>query len=118
MQMLEVTNATNIAKKQLSDLSGGELQKVFLARALVQKPNLLLLDEPTTGLDTASEIDIQSYIKSLNMSDETAVIMVTHNIDVAKKYANKLLLLNKEMIYFGDTAAGLEDEYLKKVFVY
>jgi len=114
MQLLEQFNAVDIAFKQLANLSGGELQKVFLARALVNNPNLLILDEPTTGLDHKSEIHILNYLKKLNENYLTSIFMVTHNFETAEHYSNKLLVLNKAVMFCGDTEEGMKNDFINK----
>jgi zinc transport system ATP-binding protein len=117
MEILEILNATTLANKQVSALSGGELQKIFLARAIIRKPHLLILDEPDTGLDNITATEIQKQIQTMNTTG-TTIISVTHNIYTAKKYANKILLLNKKIIFYGNIENGLTEENLLNTFRY
>lgn len=114
--VLKSVNAAHLAKKQLSDLSGGELQRIYLARAIIRHPRILLLDEPATGIDLVCEKDISSIISGLISEYNTTVIMVTHDWSSAYHHTNKLLLLNKQMIYFGNPHQGFTDENMVKTF--
>jgi zinc transport system ATP-binding protein len=116
LETLKKINAEHLAMKQLSDLSGGELQRIYLARAIIKNPEILLLDELATGIDMVCENDVNSIIKKLNAELKTTIIMVTHDLDSAYNQANKLLLLNKKVIYFGETCSGFTDENILKTF--
>ena len=116
MEILEKLNAAHLAKKQLNNLSGGELQRIYLARAIIRNPKLLLLDEPATGIDMVCENDINSIISTLCKENKTTIIMVTHDWSSAYYHTNKLLLLNKNVIYFGDPHNGFTDENMVKTF--
>jgi zinc transport system ATP-binding protein len=116
MEILEKINATHIATKQLNELSGGELQRIYLARAIIRNPKILLLDEPATGIDMVCENDINEIISKLRKENETTIIMVTHDWSSAYYHANKALLLNKNVIYFGNPQDGFTDENLLKTF--
>jgi zinc transport system ATP-binding protein len=115
-EILDKLNIAHLANKQISELSGGELQKIYLARAIIKQPQLLLLDEPSTGIDFNSENEIMSIIKDLNIQNNTTIILVTHNKTIAEKNANKLLLLNKKIIYFGNAKDSLTDENINSTF--
>lgn len=92
---------SDIAESSFSALSGGQRQRVILARALCGAEKMLLLDEPTTGLDPSSAKELYSLISSLNKNDGMTVIMVSHDIGHSLKYANKILHLDKSVKFFG-----------------
>jgi zinc transport system ATP-binding protein len=115
-EILEKLNVSHLVNKQISELSGGELQKIYLARAIIKQPQLLLLDEPSTGIDFNSENEIMSIIKDLNTQNNTTIILVTHNKTIAENNANKLLLLNKKIIYFGNAQDSFTDENINSTF--
>lgn len=99
----EILNELGIAdlkKRMFSELSGGQQQKVLLARALVSKPELLILDEPTTALDPESRKSFFKLVRKLNKNG-VAVILITHDTSCIGKYANTLLYIDKKLIYFG-----------------
>ncbi len=89
-------------------LSGGQQQRVLLARALCAAKKLLVLDEPTAGLDPVVTAEMYEILADINKSDGLAVIMISHDIDIALKYADKILHINKTPLFFGTT-----DDYRK-----
>lgn len=102
-ECLEKLNIINLKDKLINRLSGGELQKVFLARAFAQNPKIILMDEPTNHLDLNSQIELIYNLKEWVNKDFRCIIAVMHDINNALNFANKILLLHKgEIIYFGD----------------
>lgn len=97
---MELLNITDIAKKSYRDLSGGQQQRVLLARALSATSQLLILDEPVTGLDPIVTAEMYNIIKQLN-DDGITVIMVSHDIISATKYGNKILHMGTKVEFFG-----------------
>lgn len=97
MKQLEITN---LSKKCYRELSGGQQQRVLLARALCATQKMILLDEPTTGLDSQATEEMYSLIKKLNDSGIT-IIMISHDVEEAFKYAKHILHIGKK-IFFGD----------------
>lgn len=92
-----------LRKRKTWKLSGGEIQKVALARALSFKPELLLLDEPTANIDPTTTGEIERMLAKINKEEGTSIILVTHNLPQAKRVCNKLIFLNKgEMIEEGN----------------
>lgn len=89
------------AKKMLSELSGGEQQKAFLGRALISQPEVLIFDEPSTALDPNSRDSFFKLLQDLNRNQGITIILITHDTGYIGKYANKLLYLDRELIYFG-----------------
>lgn len=104
MQLLKITD---IAKKSYRDLSGGQQQRVLLARALSATSNLLILDEPVTGLDPLVTAEMYDIIKHLN-SHGITVIMVSHDIPSAVKYGTKIAHMGKTLQF-----CGTVEEYMK-----
>ena len=92
--------------KQLAGtLSGGEQQMLAISRALMASPKLLLLDEPVTGLDPVATGELYNLIKLVNLCNDITVIMVTHDIDAALRYATHVLHLGHQQLFFGTAAA-------------
>jgi len=87
--------------KLISELSGGQQQKVLLARALASDPELLILDEPSTALDPKSREQFFAYLKNLNTQRKTTIILITHDTGYIGKYANKLLYIDRKLVFFG-----------------
>jgi len=101
MQSLDLMGISDLHKKPVSDLSGGQQQRVFLARALVSSPELLILDEPGTALDPQSREDFFEFIKKLNRDKGITVILITHDTAQIGQYANKLLYMDKKVVFYG-----------------
>jgi ABC-type Mn2+/Zn2+ transport system ATPase subunit len=110
-QSLERVNAVHLAKKQIGELSGGQQQRIFIARSLAQEAELLLLDEPLTGLDTPSQEDIFTILDSLRLYGVT-VLVATHDLNLASERFDSVMLLNRQLIAFGPGEEVLTAENL------
>jgi len=87
----------DLRDKQIGELSGGQIQRVLIARALVTEPKILLFDEPTANIDKQSEINLYKLLKKLNES--IPIVMISHDIGVISSYVNKIACLNKRLYY-------------------
>ncbi len=92
-QSMEMTDTLGLADRRMDSLSGGERQRVLIARALAQEPEVVLLDEPTAFLDIRHQVDFFNLMKKLNREKGLTVIAVTHDINLAAAYCDRLLLL-------------------------
>lgn len=101
-----------LAQRAFRDLSGGQRQRVLLARALAIQPDILLLDEPTTGLDLRSEVALLALIRDLRTARGLTVLVVTHTLSQVACEADQVLLLQDGAALFGPTATVLNDETL------
>ncbi len=113
---LKQVGAEHLANRSLSELSGGELQRIFLARSFVREPDLLLLDEPATGVDAVGESDIYNIIGDYKAKTNATIIMVTHDWEAAYHHASKVLLLNRSQICFNEPDIAFKEENLRKAF--
>ncbi len=93
---IEKTGITNLSNKVFRELSGGEKQKVLIAKAICGNPDVLVLDEPTSSLDLKGEAEIMSLIKDLKDELNLTVIMVSHFADTIRKYADSIILVDKD----------------------
>lgn len=118
LQALEQVGAKHIATKPLNTLSGGELQRVYLARSIVRKPKLLLLDEPATGIDMVCEKSINTILQEYTHENGATIIMVTHNWATAHHHAELVLLLNRRQVSYGPPELSLSEENLKIAFTH
>ncbi|MDR2738999.1 MAG: ABC transporter ATP-binding protein [Treponema sp.] len=89
----------NMAARFTDELSGGEHQKVMLARAFAQQPKILLLDEPTASLDLRNQYEVLDLVKEISAEQNIAVIMVIHDINLALRFCNKFMLIKDARIY-------------------
>ena len=101
MSVLEKTGAAGLANAQMRDLSGGETQRVFLARALATKPALLILDEPTAGVDVGGRAAIVDLMAEISGGDSIAAILVTHNLQAIARCAERVVYLERTVKAWG-----------------
>jgi zinc transport system ATP-binding protein len=97
------------ANREIGALSGGEQQRVFVARSLVSEPKLLLLDEPTAGVDAAQQAEFYELLCRLNKKNRITIILVSHDITAVSKYVNKIACLNQRLFYHGSKELTTED---------
>jgi ABC-2 type transport system ATP-binding protein len=94
--------------RPLEQMSRGMQQKVAIARALLTSPVLMLLDEPTTGLDPRSKLDVQTFIEELRDTHDATIVLTTHDLDEAERLCDRIALLNEGRIVAVDTPSGLK----------
>jgi iron complex transport system ATP-binding protein len=116
-EAMNITNVAHLARRPLSQLSGGELQRVVIARALCQQPLLILLDEPTAALDPAHQVNIMDLMAQLQQERGLTVIMVSHDLNLAAMYGDQLLLLKEgRRISSGSPEEVLTYEQLEQAY--
>jgi zinc transport system ATP-binding protein len=113
---LTQVDAAHLADEQIGKLSGGELQRVYLARALARKPRYVFLDEPATGIDVAGEQGVYNVVERVRQHAGATVVMVTHDLSVAVHHATHALLLSTRQVAFGTPEEALGDDALRLVF--
>lgn len=113
---LKLFEAEQLIDKSLGDLSGGELQRVLLAVATMSEPNLLILDEPVSGIDKNGTQLFFDLINKLKKQYDMAIILVSHDLEMVKKYADKVILLNKTIIKKGIPEEVFESSEYKEMF--
>lgn len=114
---LEMTDTAQFASRPLSELSGGERQRSFIARSLAQDTGILLLDEPTSFLDLKHQVQIYDLLKTAQLEKGKTVIIVTHDINLAARYVDSVLLLSSDGSYqSGRTTEVFLPEQIEKVF--
>ncbi len=111
---MERMGIEELAKTSYQTLSGGQQQRVLLARALCATKKLLLLDEPVTGLDPIATGEMYNLIKLVNLCDNITVIMVSHDIHAAVRYATHILHLGHKQLYFGTAGAYRESAQARR----
>ncbi len=113
---LKEVEMTDFRNKMLGELSGGQLQRVLIARALLNKPEILFLDEPTAGIDMEAERNFYELVKHLNDEHELTIVMVSHEVNMVYKFADQVLCLNKDLICFGKTKEAVTKEVMEKLY--
>lgn len=105
---LEQVNMTTFKNNLIGSLSGGQQQRIFIARALMGNPDLIILDEPSTGVDYKNQMEIYSLLKHINEEKGTTIISIEHNMDIALKYSTHILQVKD-----GNTHLFSADEFKK-----
>ena len=113
---LERVNMTKYAYQKCSELSGGQKQRVGIARALMQKPKLLLCDEPIASLDPKTAENIMDYLKKIVTELKITCIVNLHQVDIAKKYSDRIIALNKGEKIFDDKAEKLTEKMVEFIY--
>lgn len=114
---LNLTKLTDFENRQVISLSGGERQRAWLAMTLAQRPKILLLDEPTTYLDIAHQLEVMEIIADVNKKFSTTIIMVLHDINHARLYSDEVLIIkDKQICAAGNPKEILSAQVLKEVF--
>ena len=111
VRALEILERLGIGEKRvgrpIEQMSRGMQQKVAIARALLTSPSLLLLDEPTTGLDPRSKLDVQAFIEELRATHDASIVLTTHDLDEAERLSDSITVLNGGRVVAEDSPSGL-----------
>ena len=111
------TGIEHVKDRTVGTLSGGEQQRAWIAMALAQKPEILILDEPTTFLDISYQLEILELVRELNQTLNLTIIMVLHNINQAIRYSHKIYVIKEGKVYsHGDSKSLIHKDLLRKVF--
>lgn len=94
-EVLKMTNTFHLKDRIITEISGGERQRVIIAKALAQKPSIILLDEPTSHLDINHQIEILNLLKRLNEEMGTTIVIVIHDVNLASRYSDEIIMLNE-----------------------
>ncbi|MFJ9552322.1 ABC transporter ATP-binding protein [Nocardiopsis sp. NPDC101807] len=114
---LEATHTSDLAERSVDELSGGQRQRVWIAMALAQQTDLLLLDEPTTFLDVSHQVEVLDLLTDLNRERGTTIVMVLHDLNLAARYADQLIALADGRLHaMGEPAQVLTEDSVRAVF--
>ena len=115
--ILDRLDISDLASRQLNELSAGQHQKVMLAKGLAQQPRVLLLDEPTANLDIKHQIKITRMMKDICHNDGITVVMICHDLNIAAKYSDRILMMSEGTIWADGTPEEvITESNLKKVY--
>jgi zinc transport system ATP-binding protein len=109
-------NDKDVLNKRLGVLSGGQLRRIMIAWALIDEPHILLLDEPTTGIDVESEEPIFMMLNDVKKSKKMTILLITHDIHIVREYTDYLLALNKCVTFFGKSEEIANLEIQKRIY--
>ncbi len=116
-QALELVNLpAGFLKKRISELSAGEFQRALIAWAVIDRPSLLLFDEPTASVDVAGQETVYELLHRLHDKYDLTLILISHDLTVVYRYANKVLCLNREQVCFGAPSEVLTPKELEKLY--
>lgn len=114
---IENTGLTRYKNTPISSLSGGERQRAYIAQALCQKPDVLLLDEPTTYLDISYQLELMELVREINERLNITIVMVLHELNQASKYSDRLIIMKSgEIVSDGCPKEIINKEIIKKVY--
>ena len=115
-EAIETASIGEFRDKNLSELSGGQRQRVMIARALVSQPEILILDEPSTGVDIASQHKFYNFLKKLNREQNLTIIFITHDLGVIADDVTHVLSINQKLVYSGTAEAMLSCGGISEVY--
>lgn len=115
-ELLSRTHVSHVIDRRIKHLSGGELQRVMIAYALINNPGLLILDEPISGIDIHGEQDFFDLIEAIHEKDKLTILMISHDIDVVYRYATQVVCLNRSLVCHGVPSDVLTKEAIEKTF--
>ncbi|RJP69178.1 MAG: metal ABC transporter ATP-binding protein [Candidatus Abyssobacteria bacterium SURF_17] len=115
-EVLREAGVNALMEKRLGELSGGQLQRLLIARAMLKEPRLLLLDEATSGVDVAAEMTFFELIEHVNKTHGVTVMLISHEVNMVYKFATQILCLNKDLVCNGRPKEAITQEVLEKLY--
>ena len=115
-ELLEVVGLSSFANQRADNLSGGQRQRVGIARAVMQHPKLLLADEPTSSLDPKTSVEIMTLIRDLGTAKNIPIIVNMHDVELAKRFADRIVGMSGGVVVYDGAPAGLTDGHLKSIY--
>jgi zinc transport system ATP-binding protein len=113
---MEQADIMPLRHRLITELSGGQQQRVFIAKALAADPQVLILDEPTVGIDIKSQDAFYDLLSRLNRTTQLTLVMVSHDIDVIVGEVTRIACINETLVYHGAPAAFIKEDYLQKLY--
>ena len=116
-EAMDIMGVTELADRSVDELSGGQRQRVWIALALAQQTDILFLDEPTTYLDIAYQVEILDLLTDLNRKRKTTIVMVLHDINLSARYANYIFAMkDRKLVKEGSPSEIITSELMKQVY--
>ena len=115
-QSLSIVGVTDVRHRLIAGLSGGQMQRVLIARALVGKPEMLILDEPATAIDLPSRQQFSAFLRDLNEKHGITIILVTHDAEAIAKDVTSVLCVNGSLVAHGDASCLLDEQCFRKLY--
>lgn len=115
-RLLHTVGAQDLKDRSVGSLSGGELQRVMIAKAIVNDPKMLILDEPASGVDIEGQERFYDLVRRLNKEKGLTVILISHDLNVVYRFADTVLCLNRKLVCTGRPEETLTDEVMKSVY--
>jgi ABC-type Mn2+/Zn2+ transport system ATPase subunit len=112
---LQATGAEDFARQRFAELSGGQKQRVLIARALATKPNILVLDEPTAGVDAAATQALMAFIAQIHQERGLTILLVTHDLPLVRRHAQQVIWLHQGKVLTGTATELLRPEHLAEL---
>ena len=113
---LNTVGLESLKNRRIGELSGGELQRVFIAKSLVKDPLLLILDEPVTSVDVESQTKFYDLIKKINQENQITIVWSSHDLDAISKYATRVACMNKKLFFHGEKEEFFSNKDLLKTY--
>jgi zinc transport system ATP-binding protein len=115
-EVMDVTDVAAYKNRLIGDLSGGERQRVFIARALASEPKIMILDEPTVGVDISAQKQFYAFLKKLNKTQGITILFITHDLDMIAKEATKVLCLNHNLVCYGLPSEAVDEKVMHDLY--
>jgi len=115
-EVLREVGVNMFMEKRIGELSGGQLQRMLIAKALLKEPKLLLLDEATSGVDIAAEMTFFELIEHLNKTHSLTIMLISHEVNMVYNFATQILCLNKDLVCNGTPKEAITQEVLEKLY--
>ncbi len=115
-ELLTLVGIAADGHSRLSTLSGGQLQRVFIAYSLMRRPDLLILDEPSAGIDVSGQESVYSLLRRIQTKEKVTLLLVSHELDIVMRYAHQVLCLNRQLLCAGIPREVLSNELLAQMY--
>ena len=116
IEVLKTVGLESLKDRRIGELSGGELQRVFIAKALVKDPVLLILDEPVTGVDVEAQNKFYNLLQKINKENKITIVWSSHDLEAISKLANKVACMNRKLFFHGQKEEFFSNKDLLKTY--